>query len=81
MVKYANIEGCKAEGNPQPRLDAYGYTLRSGSPTRYKALVDGRYRRIYCLCFSNAASYFVRTPSGDQYVSTGQFASIQRLCG
>jgi hypothetical protein len=47
---------------PKPRLDAYGYTSPSGSPTIYQVKINGggRWHRVYALQFSNAASHFVR---------------------
>lgn len=50
----------KEEGNPKPRLTADGYTQRGGSPSRMKALFQGRWYRVYILQFSNAGSAVIK---------------------
>ena len=69
-LQYANVVEKREHGNPQPRLSVFGYTLRGGSPTRSQVRLRGetRWRRVYCLCFSNAASHFVKTVKGNLYL-------------
>lgn len=59
-----NVEGMErlavVKGNPKPRLDVYGYTLRGGSPTALMTKIGSRWHRIYALQFSNNGSLFVR---------------------
>ena len=49
------------DDSARPRLDAYGYTVKAGSPTPYmvRLRVDNRPRRVMVLQFSNAGSAFV----------------------
>lgn len=73
MIKYAEKENgfpceLKEEGNPLPRLDSQGYTLKGGSPTRYKALFKGRWYRVYCVQFSNAGSNFIKVNGENLYL-------------
>ena len=64
MVEYLNsseIMAAKTTQQPRPRLDVYGYTLRGGRPSNVMVkLQDGRWRRVYELCFSNCGSQFVK---------------------
>ena len=64
MVEYlksSEIVAAKTTQQPRPRLDVYGYTLRGGSPSDVMVkLQDGRWRRVYNLCFSNCGSQFVK---------------------
>lgn len=52
----------REHGNPRPRLDAYGYTVRAGSPTRMQVKLEGEHvwRRVYVWQFSNAGTAFIR---------------------
>jgi len=49
------------DDSAHPRLDAYGYTVKAGSPTPYMVRLscDNRPRRVMVLQFSNAGSAFV----------------------
>ena len=64
MVEYlksSEIMAAKTTDQPRQRLDVYGYTLRGGSPSDVMVkLKDGRWRRVYNLCFSNCGSQFVK---------------------
>ncbi len=64
MVEYLNfseVVAAKTTQQPRQRLDVYGYTLRGGSPSDVMVkLSDGRWRRVYTLCFSNCESQFVK---------------------
>tara|TARA_Y100000389_G_scaffold48812_1_gene44332 strand:+ start:94 stop:399 length:306 start_codon:yes stop_codon:yes gene_type:complete len=63
MVKYLElhqVEALKRTKQPRQRLDSLGYTLRGGSPTDLMLLIEGRWRRIYVIQFSNAGSAFVK---------------------
>ncbi len=48
-------------GDPRPRLTRDGYTQRSGSPTAYavRLAFEARWRRVYCIQYSNAGSLFI----------------------
>ncbi|MCP4886336.1 MAG: hypothetical protein GY904_06955 [Planctomycetaceae bacterium] len=62
MVKYLElhqVEALKRTEQPQQRLDSLGYTKLGGSPTDLMLLIEGRWRRIYVIQFSNAGSVFV----------------------
>lgn len=67
-MKRAIITETRTTKQPQSRLDRYGYTLRSGSPTNLMVKTDvcQAWRRVYVLCFSNAASFFVKV-KGEEY--------------
>jgi hypothetical protein len=65
LVTYLDLPIAKATTKgtpPRPKLDQFGYTSPSGSPTRYRIQVEGKNRwlRVYALQFSNASSHFVR---------------------
>lgn len=47
---------------PRQRLTVEGYTVRAGSPTRYRVRLHGekRPRRVYVWQFSNVPTAFVR---------------------
>jgi len=47
---------------PRWGMTVDGYTCRSGAPTRWMIRLEGekRWRRLMCLCFSNAGSLFVK---------------------
>jgi len=55
------IVACWRDDSARPRLDAYGYTVKAGSPTPYmvRLRVDNRPRRVMVIQFSNAGSAFV----------------------
>lgn len=55
---------CRRRGNPQPRLTRDGYTVRGGSPMTLEVLIHGRWRRVYCVQFSNNGTCFVKGPKG-----------------
>ena len=62
MVKYLElhqIEALKRTEQPRHRLDSLGYTKIGGSPTDLMLLIEGRWRRIYVICFSNSSSTFI----------------------
>ena len=73
MVERATVFQQREHGNPWPRLDQFGYTLRGGSPTRIQVQLSGesRWRRVYVLCFSNCASYIVKIKGRDVFVDIG----------
>jgi hypothetical protein len=52
----------RVHGNPRPRLDAMGYTLKGGSPLTRQVRLHGekRWRRVYMICFSNAGTAFIK---------------------
>lgn len=60
----------RQRGNPRPRLDVYGYTVRAGSPTSWEVRLEGetRWRRVYVWQFSNAGTCFVRIKGEDVIV-------------
>lgn len=58
---------------PRPRLTADGYTRREGSPTAYRALVAGRWRRVYVWQFSNAGTAFVRIKGEPRIIPDWEF--------
>lgn len=62
MLKYLElqqVEALKRTEQPRQRLDSLGYTLRGGSPTDLMLLIEGRWRRVYVICFSNSGSTFI----------------------
>jgi hypothetical protein len=60
-LKKSEVRSAKRTAQPRPRLNVYGYTLRGGSPTDAMVqLSDGRWRRVYVLCWSNCSSLFVK---------------------
>lgn len=61
-MQYPRVTARREHGNPRPRLTADGYTKLEGSPTRLQVQLetDTKWRRVYVLCFSNAATPFVR---------------------
>jgi len=67
-IKRATVTLTRIYGDPRPRLDALGYTVQGGSPTRRQVQIDGEvtksgkpvWRRVYCLQFSNAPSFVVK---------------------
>lgn len=56
------IAAVKITDPPRARMTADGYTVKSGSPTRYMVRLDGekKYRRLMCWQFSNAGTLFLR---------------------
>lgn len=79
LVEYLpyDITAATCKGRPpKPKLDAYGYTHASGSPTIYRVKISGtnRWLRVYGLCFSNAASHFVRY-NGQRFMLNGHHIS------
>ena len=52
----------RVHGNPRPRLDTMGYTLKGGSPLTRQVRLPGekRWRRVYMICFSNAGTAFIK---------------------
>ena len=58
----AKIAFVKVTDPPRARLTADGYTVKSGSPTRYMVRLEGetKYRRLMCWQFSNAGTLFLR---------------------
>lgn len=58
----ATITERRQRGNPRPRFDVLGYTLRAGSPTTWEVRLVGetRWRRVSVWQFSNAHTCFVR---------------------
>jgi len=76
MADYATIEESRTTAEPRQRLTSAGYTVRSGSPTRYQVRCAGekRWRRVYVICFSNVGSLFIRTPHGPRYVHEYELA-------
>ena len=87
-ITYAQVRRMKISDQPRPRLDSQGYTLRGGSPTRYKAQLsptgsDGkaipqpdRFRRVYCIQISNAASHYVTVDGERQYLHDWDFDGV-----
>ena len=72
-LKRANVTAARHHGNPRPRVDSLGYTLRGGSPSTIQVKVSGqpdnRWRRVYVLQFSNAASHFIMLNGERHYIS------------
>jgi len=60
----------KKEGNPLPRLTSDGYTVRAGSPTRFKVLFENHWRRVYILQFSNNGSLFINANGRKYFLNT-----------
>jgi hypothetical protein len=58
-------------GSPLPRLTRDGYTQRSGSPTAYvvRLAFEDRWRRVYCIQYSNAGSLFIRVNGARVFLS------------
>jgi len=60
--RYAVTEGAivavKITNVPLYGYTADGYTVRNGAPTRYMVKLTGckKWRRLYCICFSNSGS-------------------------
>lgn len=77
-IKYADVAASRVKGNPRPRLDQLGYTLRGGSPTTWQVQLrdENRWRRVYVICFSNSGSHFVKTKNGDLYLA-GDFRELE----
>ncbi len=52
----------REHGNPKPRVDSMGYTVRAGSPSRAQVKLEGEkiWRRVYWWQFSNAGTAFIR---------------------
>jgi hypothetical protein len=67
--------------HPKPKLDKFGYTSPSGSPTIYRIKVEGKNRwlRVYALQFSNAASHFVRLDGRRLMLTGSQLDTITDL--
>ena len=83
-VTYLNISIKKATTKgipPRPKLDEFGYTSSSGSPTRYRIQVEGKNRwlRVYALQFSNASSHFVRLNGCRLMLKSTHFDTIESL--
>lgn len=74
-------ESVQIEERPMPHHDAglsytaSGYGARIPTPYMVKWL--GRWRRVYAACFSNVASYYIRT-SADSDNGGRIFVSIER---
>lgn len=55
--------------NPTYVMTADGYTKLSGAPVGYMVQLNGEklWRRVYCWCFSNSGTLFVRV-KGKEYI-------------
>lgn len=65
---------CEPASNPMAGRTQDGYTSIKGAPTELMVQVNdsGRWRRVWILQFSNAASYFVNVDGHRQYLTAGQ---------
>lgn len=59
----------RQRGDPKPRLTRDGYTKRGGSPTHWEVYYQGRWRRVYELCWSNCPSYIIKIGDKSQHLS------------
>lgn len=52
-----------------------GYTVRAGAPTGLLVRLEGesRWRRVYCVCFSNVGTCFLRMRGREYLVSDCDF--------
>ena len=63
---YATITVAKRatfKGNINNYMTTEGYTKTSGAPTEYMVKLQGTrqtWRRVYCICRSNTATYYVK---------------------
>jgi hypothetical protein len=80
-LQYAQVDKVRVHGSPRPRLDAYGYTVRAGSPTTLQVRLQGeaRWRRVYCLQFSNAGSFFLHHKGGRLFVRDSDIPPYSEL--
>ncbi len=74
-LTYANVTATREHGNPMPRMTRDGYTTRGGSPIRTQVQLEGetRWRRVYVLQFSNAATAFVKRNGESVYLVGDRF--------
>lgn len=84
LVTYLDVPITKATTKgtaPRPKLDQFGYTSPSGSPTSYRIQVEGKRRwlRVYALQFSNASSHFVRLNGRRLMLNGSHLGTIEDL--
>ena len=75
-VKRADVVDAKRTKAPQPRLTADGYTKLDGSPSDIMVKLKGygnRWRRVYILQFSNAASQFCKVNGEDIFINLDSY--------
>lgn len=58
MITYVKVQGCISERDHITKgMNKFGYGSKIS--TEYKVKVENKWRRVYCTCFSNNASYWV----------------------
>ena len=73
-IEYAEVEEVTTTSKElKPRVTAFGYTKREGSPTKYKVRLKGEkiWRRVYVIQLSNTGSCFIKTKDKHLYVRDG----------
>lgn len=60
-VKYAEVDEVRLQDYPKRHYGSYGGKI----PTQYKVLFNKRWYKVYAICYSNAASFYI-TAHGEQ---------------
>jgi hypothetical protein len=69
---YANVQKVRKQVNPQRSPHAYGKRL----PTRWEVFDGKRWRKVFAICFSNAATYYIRVKKEVQFVRDADLEAV-----